>query len=117
MVKTTKPAPKKAAPKPKTNEEARLVHEENIALHQENADLIVERDALAKRVLEMEQELTRRAHVIGDLKGAAAFPKPGYTVSVHDVAAHERISKFEAFLRDGLKTATWNSTLAAELLK
>ncbi len=29
----------------------------------------------------------------------------------------ERVGKLEAFVAEGLKTATWNSTIATELLK
>ncbi len=73
-----------------------LANDENKALHRENQDLLVERDALAARVLELEKR---------------------YPIRLHDTEAHQRIEKFEAFIRESLKTATWNSTVASELIK
>ncbi len=88
-------------------------------------DLKVERDALAARVLELEPgtkfnkfELVKRTDT---LEAKFELPPEEKLVWVDLTATISkrdgRIAALEAFLREGLRTATWNSTLAAELLK
>ena len=121
MTKNKKPEPVNVEPKKewrepqittvkKADNTLTLSEAEIVGLREQISDLTVERDALAKRVMELEEQPLKELH---------APPPPPAPVVI--IAAGDdqkaRIHALEAFITDSLKTARWDSSVAVALLK
>ncbi len=119
-VEPVKPEPKKEWREPqittvkKGDNTLTLSEAEIVGLREQISDLTTERDALAKRVMELEEQPLKELHTPPP---PPPPPAPVVIVAAGADVQKARIAELEAFLIDALKTATWNSSTAAELLK